>query len=85
MTADPSGRAVQGVGLRPLACCDCGFEPHREHGCLSLVDCCVLSGRGLCVRGVQRSPTERGVSEIYHEASTMRRPWPPAAAIKKSS
>jgi len=23
--ADPSGRAVKGMGLRPLACCDCGF------------------------------------------------------------
>jgi len=25
------------VGLRPLACCDRGFESHREHGCLSVV------------------------------------------------
>jgi len=42
MTADPSGRADQGVGLRPLACWDCGFESHRGHGCLSLVSvvCC---------------------------------------------
>ena len=27
--AGPSGRAVYGVGLRPLACRDCGFESHR--------------------------------------------------------
>ena len=40
--ADPSSRAVQGVGLRPLACCDRGFESHPDHGCLSVVSivCC---------------------------------------------
>ena len=40
--ADPSSRAVQGVGLRTLACCDRGFESHRGHGCLSVVSvvCC---------------------------------------------
>ena len=29
-------------GLRPLACWDCGFEFHRERGCLSLMNvvCC---------------------------------------------
>jgi hypothetical protein len=35
--AGPSGRAVQGVGLRPSAYWDRGFESHRGHGCLSLV------------------------------------------------
>jgi len=42
MTADPSGSADQGMGLLPLACWDCGFESHRGHGCLSLVNvvCC---------------------------------------------
>jgi hypothetical protein len=34
-------RAVQGVGLRPLACWDCGY--------------CELSGRGLCVEPITRS------------------------------
>ena len=34
---DPSGRAVSDVGLRPLACWDCGSESRRGHGCLSLV------------------------------------------------
>jgi len=29
-----------GVGMRPLACWDCGFEYGRGHGCLSLV--CVM-------------------------------------------
>jgi hypothetical protein len=39
--ADPSGRADYGVGLRPLACWDCGFESGRGRGCLSLVLCVV--------------------------------------------
>ena len=40
--AGPSGRAVYGVGLRPLVCWDRGFESHRGHGCLSFVSvvCC---------------------------------------------
>jgi hypothetical protein len=40
--ADPSGRSVEGVGLRPPACWDHGFESHRGYGCLSLVSvvCC---------------------------------------------
>jgi len=47
-SADPSDRAVKGVGLRPLACWDWVFESHRGHGCLSVCcECCVLSGRGL--------------------------------------
>jgi hypothetical protein len=35
LPAGPSGRAVLGVGLRPLACCDRGFESSRGHGCFS--------------------------------------------------
>jgi hypothetical protein len=35
--ADPSGRAVKGVGLRPLACWNCGFGSRWGQGCLSLV------------------------------------------------
>jgi hypothetical protein len=33
---------VRGVGLRPLACRDCGFESRRGHECVSLVSvvCC---------------------------------------------
>jgi len=44
----PSGRAVRGVGLRPLPCWDCGFESHKGHGLCLLWVLCVLSGRGLC-------------------------------------
>ena len=34
--------AVYGVGLRPLACWDCGFESRRGYGCMSVVSvvCC---------------------------------------------
>jgi hypothetical protein len=41
--AGPSGRAVYGVGLHPLACCNRGFESHRDMDVCLL---CVLSGRG---------------------------------------
>jgi hypothetical protein len=66
------------VGLRPLACWDCGFESLLVHGCLSLVSvvyCQVqvsATGRSL----VQRSPSECGVSEFDLETSTIRRPRP---------
>jgi len=35
--ADPSGRAVEGVGPRPLACWDCRFEAHQGNGVLFVV------------------------------------------------
>ena len=64
MYAGRSDRAVYGVGLRPLACWNCGFEYLRGHGCLSVVSvvCCQVevsvTGRSL----VQRSRTECGMS-----------------------
>jgi hypothetical protein len=30
LAADPSGRAVDGVGLLPLACWDCEFESRMD-------------------------------------------------------
>jgi len=39
--ADPIGHVVWGVGLRPLAYWDCGFESRRRHGFLSWVLCVV--------------------------------------------
>jgi len=36
-----------------LACWHCGFESRLGHGCLSC-ECCVLSGRGLCVGLIPR-------------------------------
>jgi len=41
IVSPPQLRAVYDVGLRPLACWDCGFESLRTHGCLSVsVTCC---------------------------------------------
>jgi hypothetical protein len=41
--AGPSGHVVIGLGLRPLACWDCGIESHRSHRCSSVVSvvCCL--------------------------------------------
>ena len=70
--------------MRPLACCDCGFESHRRRGCLSVVSvvpCQVevsATGRSL----VQRSPTDCGLSECDRESSITRRPWPTGVSVK---
>jgi hypothetical protein len=37
-SANSSGHAVEGVGLRPLACWDSEFKPRAGHGCLSVVN-----------------------------------------------
>jgi len=39
--AGPSCLAVLGVGLRPLACWNCGFESRWGHGCQLWVLCVV--------------------------------------------
>jgi len=71
--ADPIRRAVQRVGLRLLACWDCGFESRWGYWCLSLVSvvCCQVevSASGLSL--VQRSPTECDLI-----TSKARGPWP---------
>jgi hypothetical protein len=73
-----SSRAVYGIGLRPLACWNCGFESRRGFECLPLpnfVDRQVVvsaTGRSL----VQRSPTECGVSMCDLDTSKMRRSRP---------
>jgi hypothetical protein len=56
---DRNGRAVEGVGLLPLACWDYWFESRRGHGCLSVVNVCYqvefsAMGRSL----IKRSRTE---------------------------
>ena len=68
----------RGVGLRPLACWNCGFESRRGHGCLSLVSvvCCQVEVYASGWSLIQRSPTECDVSECDRKASTMSRPWP---------
>jgi hypothetical protein len=40
--AGPSGRAVEGVGLRPLSCWFCGFESRRGMGVFPLGVLCVV-------------------------------------------
>ena len=59
-TAGPIGRAVYGVGFRPLACWDCGFESRRKHGCLSVVSivCCQVEVSATSWSLVQKSPTD---------------------------
>jgi hypothetical protein len=82
--ADPSGHAVEGVGLRPFAYWDCRFESRRGHGSPSLVSvafCEVeVSATGWSL--VQRSPTECGVSECDREALITRRPWPTRGLLR---
>jgi hypothetical protein len=52
----------------------------RRHGCLSLVDCCVLSGRGLCDKLTTRSEESYRLCVCLIvcnlETSTMRPPRP---------
>jgi hypothetical protein len=51
----------EGVGLRPFAYCDRGFESHRVHGCWSVVWCQVeVSATSWSL--VQRSSTDYGAS-----------------------
>jgi hypothetical protein len=75
----PVAARSKGVGLRPLACWDGGFESHRRHGCLSLwvfyqVEVSAM-GRLLVV---QRSPTDCGVSEC-DRGTSHRKPRPTRA------
>jgi len=72
--ADPSGRAVQNVGLRPLACCSCGFESRRRHGCLSLASimCCQVEVSAPGWSLVQTSPTECDVSKWVRSRGPVR-------------
>ena len=48
LTASPSGQAVFGVGLRPIACRDYRFESHWEAWMSACCEYCVLSVSGLC-------------------------------------
>ena len=77
--AGPSGHAVWGIGLRPLACWGRGFESHR--GAWMFVCCkwCVLSGRGLwdvLITLPEESYQLWCIIVCDVEASKMRRPWP---------
>jgi hypothetical protein len=70
--ADPSGCALEGVGLYLLACWDCGFKSHQGHGCLSIVSvvCCQVEVSVTDWSLVQRSPTECGcLRQGLHKAT----------------
>ena len=73
--ADSSGRAVEGVVVRSLASWDCGFESHRQNGCLPLVKVVCgqtehsVTGRSL----VQKGAAACCVSECGREDAIMRR------------
>jgi len=73
--AGPSGRAVWGVVLLPVACWDCGFESRRCHLCM-LCCACLLEVSASSWSLVQRSPTDCGVCEWGREASISRRLGP---------
>jgi hypothetical protein len=83
----PIGSAVEGVVLRPLFCWDYEFEFRQWHGELSLgnaVFCQVyvsVSGWSL----VQRSRTERRVSECDHETSNRRSSWPLGVVVPEQN
>ena len=66
------------MGLRSLACWNCGFESRRGHGCLSLVNvvCCQVEVSASGWSLVQRSATDCCVSECQQESTIMKRPWP---------
>ena len=74
--ANHSGRAVLAIRLPPFTCWNCWFESRLEHGYLSVVYvvCCQVYVSASVSSLVQRSPTECGVSECDHEASTTSRP-----------
>jgi hypothetical protein len=57
------------VGLRPLACWDCGFESRHGHGFLSHVSvgCCQVEVSAKGSPLAQRTFTEFGVSECNLE------------------
>ena len=78
LPAEPSDRAGYGVGLRSLACWDCGHESRQGHGCISLASVVCFqvefSASGWSI--AQGSATECDVSECDREISIMRRLWP---------
>jgi hypothetical protein len=74
---DPRGHSASGVGLRPLACWDCGIESCRRAG-MSLLVSFVLSDKDFYASGrslFQRIANGRVMAECDHEASIMSSPW----------
>ena len=69
---------LDGPGIEPLACWDCGFEFRRGHGCLCCV-CCTIRTKGKARTKQYRQSTEReqkknpGMREIFR--TRPYRPW----------
>ena len=74
---DPRGRAVYNVGLRPLACWDCGVYSRRGHVCVPVVSvvCYHVVVSTTDRSFIQRIRTECGVCECGLDTSAVRRPW----------
>jgi len=89
--ADHSGRAVYGVGLRPLAGWDYGFEFHLAHGCVFWVLCVVRqrslrrtdhSSRGVLPSLVCLPECEQGTSHRRPRPTRTVEPWEKKKTIK---
>ena len=52
--ADANGRAVKGIGLRPIDCWDRGFGSYRWYGCSSAVFVGFCVGSRLCDEVITR-------------------------------
>ena len=85
--ADPSGRAVKGVGLWPLACWDCGFESRREHVCPTVksVVCCQVEVSATSWSLFQRNPTDSDASCVIKKPREWRGPGPLGAVAPKTN
>ena len=70
-----------GVGLRPLACWDSGFEFRWGHGCFVSCECCVLSGRGLCDEMITRPEEPDRAWCDYMSVIMKLRHWEGLAAV----
>ena len=72
-------RAVQGVGLPPLASRDCGLWIRPGAWLFVCCECCVLSGRGLYGELITRPEKSYQMWCIFVcelEISRMWKPWP---------
>jgi len=78
--ADPGGRAVEGVGFRPIYCWDRGFESCWGHARSSLVFDLYYVGSARCDGLITRSEESHQVCMCLIvcdlETSTMRRSRP---------
>jgi len=76
-----------GVGLRPLACWDRGFESHRGHGCLSVVSVvfCQVEVSATDWSLVQRSPTDCGASLGVIKKPRKRGGYSPARGLQNTN